>query len=285
MDEQERLAQRFDADRPRLTALAHRMLGSPGEADAAVREARSRLRHSAGAGDGTGGDLSGWLTTVVGRVCLDVLRARRSRPPGPVDVRSADGPGQHAPPADSVTLALLVVLESLAPAERLALVLHDLFALPHPEIARLAGRTPPAARRLTEQARRRIRGGAAPVTDTGPDRQREVVDAFLTAVREGDHDAVTALLAPDVVARSDTGPTTAPRAVHGAAPVARASAVLAPLAHSSGLALVDGAVGMVATHHDRFQVLAFTIAHGRIHELDLITAPARLRALDLAFLR
>jgi RNA polymerase sigma factor (sigma-70 family) len=295
MDEHNWLARRFEADRTHLRAVAYRMLGSLSEADDAVQEAWLRLSRSDTSGVQ---NLGGWLTTVVARVCLDMLRSRRSRREKPLGepqvgvhvpdpiVSRADGldPEHEALLADSVGLALLVVLETLSPAERLAFVLHDMFAVPFGEIAPIVGRSPAASRQLASRARRRVRG-AATVPDADLNRQREVVDAFLAAARGGDFDALVAVLDPDVVLRSDRGavPAGASREVRGAPAVARRAAK--ERARAARPALVNGAVGVVVAPRGRLlMVLGFTIRGGKIVEIDAIADPARLRKLDLAVL-
>ncbi|MEV0225764.1 sigma-70 family RNA polymerase sigma factor [Streptomyces sp. NPDC050704] len=288
--EKEFLAERFEAHRGHLRAVAYRMLGSLSEADDAVQEAWFKLSRS-----DTGGvqNLGGWLTTVVGRVCLDMLRTRRTRHEEPLDdldargvrapeplVSSASGvdPEQEVLLADSVGLALLVVLETLTPAERLAFVLHDLFAVPYEEVAPVVGRTPTAARQLASRARRRVQGGA-PAPDADPARQREVVDAFLAAARDGDFDGLVAVLAPDVVVRSGAV------VVRGAADVAAGAQTYAHLARVSRPALVNGVAGVVVVEGGRaVRVLAFTVADGRIAAIDMVSDPGLLDRLDLTVL-
>lgn len=285
--EAEFLAERFESHRSHLRAVAYRMLGSLTEADDAVQEAWLKLgRTDASLVD----NLGGWLTTVVGRVCLDMLRSRRTRgeepvaEPGDVVVRMPDpvispaggiDPEQEALLADSVGLALLVVLETLTPAERLAFVLHDLFAVPFEEIAPIVGRTPAASRQLASRARRRVQGGA-PAPDPDLAQQREVVDAFLAAARDGDFDALVAVLDPDVVARSEGGVTA------GAIAVASGASSFAHLARVARPALVNGAAGVVVVAEGRpVGVLAFTVVHGRIAVIDILNDPERLARLDL----
>ncbi len=293
MHERDRLAERFEANRGHLRAVAYRMLGSTSEADDAVQEAWLRLTRS-------GGDdvenLQAWLTTVVSRVCLDMLRSRRARReeplaphiPDPI-VGREDGadPEHQALLADSVGLALLVVLETLGPAERLAFVLHDMFALPFEEIAPIVGRSPAAARQLASRARRRVRG-AVPSPDADLARQREVVDAFVAAARGGDFDALVAVLDPDVVFRLDRGGLRpgAAREVRGAAAVAEQALTFgAPFAGLARPARVNGAAGVVVGTRDRpLAVVGFTVTGGRIAEIDLLADPERLRALDLSAL-
>jgi RNA polymerase sigma-70 factor (ECF subfamily) len=282
------LTDRFTEQRPRLRAVAYRMLGSLSEADDAVQEAWLRLdRSDAGEID----NLPGWLTTVVARVCLNMLRSRRSRREESLDVHvpdpvvsSADGPDpeQEALLADSVGLALLVVLDSLGPAERLAFVLHDMFAVPFDDIAAMLGRTPAATRQLASRARRRVRGEPAPDPDVG--RQREVVDAFFAAARDGDFDALVAVLDPDIVLRSDGGPRR-PRLtlrVQGAEAVAGQAKGFDKFRGTLRPVLVNGSAGaVVATHGKALSVIAFTVSNGRITAIDVLFDPERLAALDL----
>jgi RNA polymerase sigma factor (sigma-70 family) len=285
MEDQSLQAEQFERHRGHLHAVAYRMLGSRSEADDAVQEAWLRLsRADADAVE----NLGGWLTTVVGRVCLDMLRARRSRRedyvgtwlPEPVVATDAPSPEDAALMADSVGLALLVVLETLSPAERLAFVLHDTFGIPFDEIAPIVGRTPTAARQLASRARRRVRG-AAPVPEPDLARQREVVDAFLAAARAGDFDALVAVLDPDVVFRADAG--AADRGVlppvQGAEEVAqRVLSRGAPLAPYGRQALVNGAAGAVVEVGGVVRaVVGFTVVDGRIVEIDLMLDPVKLR--------
>jgi RNA polymerase sigma factor (sigma-70 family) len=292
MDEQDRLARQFEEHRTHLRAVAYRMLGSVSEADDAVQEAWLRLSRT---DRSDVENLGGWLTTVVARVCLNMLRARRSRREESLDVHvpepivsRADGvdPEHEALLADSVGLALLVVLETLAPPERLAFVLHDMFAVPFDEIAPIVGRSPTAARQLASRARRRVRG-AAPAPDPEPSRQRAVVDAFFAAARDGDFDALVAVLDPDVVLRSDGG-TRRPSAsmvVHGARAVAERALTFARLSPFVRPALVNGAAGVVVAPRGRpFSVMGFTVAGGRIVAIDSLSDPDRLRELDLTAL-
>ncbi|MEW2551644.1 RNA polymerase sigma factor SigJ [Streptomyces zhihengii] len=283
------LAERFEEHRPQLRAVAYRMLGSLSEADDAVQEAWLRLSRS---DSDRVANLGGWLTTVVGRVCLDMLRtrvSRREQPLAPHLPEPVVGTGDTVDPeheallADSVGLALLVVLETLTPAERLAFVLHDMFAVPFDEIAPLVDRTPAAARQLASRARRRVRGGA-PVPDPDLGRQRQVVEAFLSAARDGDIDGLVAVLDPDVVARSDGG-APHPVSVVGAETVARRAASFADPSRTVRPALVNGAAGLVTTVGGvPVGVLAFTVRDGRIAAIDSVTRPERLAALDLTFL-
>jgi RNA polymerase sigma-70 factor (ECF subfamily) len=285
------LAVRFEEHRTRLRAVAYRMLGSVSEADDAVQEAWLRLsRTDADEID----NLGGWLTTVVARVSLNMLRTRKSRREEPIGVRvpepivdRADGvdPEHEALLADSVGLALLVVLETLSPPERLAFVLHDMFAVPFDEIARIVDRSPAAARQLASRARRRVQGERT-VPDADPNTQREVLDAFLTASREGDFEALLALLDPDVVLRADLGPDAPSQLVRGAENVARGAV---GFARTAGLdvrpALINGVAGAVSMRDGKpFSVGALTIAGGKIVALDFMADPERVRRLDLTIL-
>jgi RNA polymerase sigma-70 factor, ECF subfamily len=292
MDQREYLADAFEANRVHLRAVAYRMLGSVSEADDAVQEAWLRLNRSDAAAIE---NLGGWLTTVVARVSLDMLRSRASRREQPLGVHvpepivsREDGldPEQEALLADSVGLALLVVLETLSPSERLAFVLHDMFAVPFDEIAPIVGRSSTAARQLASRARRRVRG-AAPVQDADLVHQRRVVDAFLAAARGGDFDALLEVLDPEVVLRVDRGALRAAgsREFRGAPAVAEQVHTFARLARFARPALVNGAAGFVVSRPGRpLAVAGFTIARGRIVEIDLLADPARLRALDLTVL-
>jgi RNA polymerase sigma factor (sigma-70 family) len=287
------LAARFEENRPRLRSVAYRMLGSLSEADDAVQEAWLRLHRSDAAAID---NLAAWLTTVTARVCLDILRTRESRReetlershvriPDPI-VSNAAGmnPEDEALLADSVGLALLVVLETLPPAERLAFVLHDMFAVPFDEIAPIVDRSPTAARQLASRARRRVQG-APTVPDADPARQRAIVDAFLAAARDGDFEGLLAVLDPDVVLRADAGALPLSREVRGAQAVAAGAMEFAALASSGRPALVNGAAGLVAAPEGRpFSVLGFTIAGGRIVEIDVLADPERLRGIDLTVL-
>jgi RNA polymerase sigma factor (sigma-70 family) len=293
MAEPDRLAESFEQNRTRLRAVAYRMLGSFAEADDAVQEAWLRLsRADAGGVD----NLSAWLTTVVARVCLNVLRARNTRREEPVGVHvpdpvisRADGtnPEDEALLADSVGLALLVVLETLTPAERLAFVLHDMFDLPFDDIAPMVGRSPATARQLASRARRRVRGADVPATDRDLARQREVVDAFFAAAHRGDFDGLIAVLDPDVVLHSDGG-TAHPDAsmvLRGAAEVARRTLAIAHPAAPKHPVLVNGAAGVLVTVAGQpVALMGFTVSLGRITEIDAIADPDRLRRLDLAAL-
>ena len=292
MDEHDWLAERFEEHRTHLRAVAYRMLGSLSEADDAVQEAWLRLSRTDASGIE---NLGGWLTTVVARVSLNVLRSRRARREEPLEVHMpepivsrADGvdPEHEALLADSVGLALLVVLETLTPAERLAFVLHDMFAVPFDEIAPIVGRSPTAARQLASRARRRVRG-AAPTPGADVRRQREVVDAFFAAARDGDFDALVAVLDPDVVLRSDggVGRPDASAVVHGASAVARRALTFARLSPFVRPALVNGAAGVVVAPRGKpFAVMGFTVTGGRIVAIDALADPVRLAQLDLTIL-
>jgi RNA polymerase sigma-70 factor, ECF subfamily len=290
MDQEDQLARQFEEYRPHLRAVAYRMLGSVSEAEDAVQEAWLRLsRTDASALE----NLGGWLTTVVARVSLNILRSRNSRREQPLDVHvpdpivdSADGtdPEHEALLADSVGLALLVVLETLTPAERLAFVLHDMFAVPFEEIATIVERSPDAARQLASRARRRVRG-SAPASDADLTAQWEVVDAFLAAARDGDFDALVAVLDPDVVLRADSGPAGPSREVRGAETVAGQALTWSRVDLTAHRALINGAAGLVSTRNGQpFSVGAFTIRSGKIVEIDILADPERLAALDLTVL-
>lgn len=285
MYERDWLAEQFEESRGHLRAVAYRMLGSLAEADDAVQEAWLRLNRSY---KHDIENMRGWLTTVVGRVCLDMLKSRRVRREDPFEVMThapsttvEDGsdPEQQALLADSVGLALLVVLEALDPAERLAFVLHDMFGVPFDEIAPIVDRTPAAARQLASRARRRVRGGA-PVADPDLARRREVVEAFLTAARGGDFDALLSVLDPGVLARSDGRP-----GVRGARLVAKGASTFAQIAEVAQLALINGSPGVIAAHAgEGFRAMTFAIEDGLITEIDVITDPEQLRTLELALL-
>jgi RNA polymerase sigma factor (sigma-70 family) len=290
MDSDSWQAEQFERHRAHLRAVAYRMLGSVSEADDAVQEAWLRLSRS---GDTAIDNVGAWLTTVVGRVCIDMLRARRSRredlvgtwlPEPVVTVDDHADPEQETLLADSVGLALLVVLETLTPSERLAFVLHDTFGVPFEEIAPMIDRTPAAARQLASRARRRVRG-APTVPDPDLPKQREVVEAFLAATRAGDFEALLAVLDPGVVFRIDTGARTgiAPALVSGAADVARQAATqgrkFAPLCRP---ALVNGAAGIVVgAPGSAFAVAGITVINGRIAAIDLILDPDKLHSVVL----
>ncbi|MCX4859274.1 sigma-70 family RNA polymerase sigma factor [Streptomyces canus] len=279
MGDDDFLAERFEAHRGQLRAVARRMLGSGAEAEDAVQETWVRMSRS----DTTHVDnLGGWLTTVVGRVCLDMLRSRRSRaeqplePEVPVPATVAD-PEQDVLLADSVGSALFVVLDTLSPAERLAFVLHDLFAVPYDEIAGVIGKSPAATRQLASRARRRVRGAQA--TDTDRTRRRELVDAFLAAARDGDFDGLLEVLDPDVVVRTEVGVTTGALAVaKGATSYSR---------HIVGVAvpvLVEGRTGIALLRDGRVErTLAFTFVHDRIAVIDITTDPVRAARSEITF--
>jgi RNA polymerase sigma factor (sigma-70 family) len=292
VNDQDWLAERFEEQRSRLRAVAYRMLGSVSEADDAVQETWLRLNR-AGANDVE--NLGGWLTTVVARVSLNMLRSRQSRREEPlgvhvpepiVDRMDGTDPEHEALLADSVGLALLVVLETLTPAERLAFVLHDMFAVPFEQIAPIVERSPEAARQLASRARRRVQGEAV-VPDTDLDRQREVVDAFMAAARKGDFGALVAVLDPDVVVRADAGavPVGASRVVRGAEAVARAALSYADAGQLVQPALINGVAGAVTIRRGRaVSVGAFTVRGGKIVAIDILADLTRLRGLDLTVL-
>ncbi|WP_344213456.1 sigma-70 family RNA polymerase sigma factor [Kribbella sancticallisti] len=284
MREDDWLAERFEENREHLRAVAYRMLGSQQEAEDAVQEAWIRLsRSEAGAID----NLGGWLTTVVGRICLDMLRVRRARPEQVVEEHSpvlADhevpDPELEAVQADSVGMALLVVLETLTPAERLAFVLHDMFAVPFDEIAPIVGRSPAATRQLASRARRRVQGPPQ-IPEADANRQREIVEAFLAASRSGNFAALLEMLDPSVVLRSDE--TAAGR---GAAPMVRGAAAVAETfsgrAKAARLAVVDGLTGAVWIHDGELKVvLSFTLTDGLITSIDLLADPDYLAQVEL----
>jgi RNA polymerase sigma factor (sigma-70 family) len=273
MDETQWLAERFEEHRPRLRAVAYRMLGSLAEADDAVQDTWLRLsRSEADRID----NLGGWLTTVVARECLRLLRSRRRRREDfigarfPDPVITADGdldPEQEALMADSVGLALLVVLDWLTPAERVAFVLHDTFQLPFDEIARVMGRSPAAARQLASRARRRVAGAEIPVPDADLARQRAVVDAFFAAAQAGDFDSLVKVLDPDIVLRADLGPGRPPAEYHGVAEAARLAR--APQGATAHPVLVNGELGALITVNGRpLSIMAFTVAEGKIVEIN-----------------
>ena len=287
MKERDWLTNRFDEHRPRLRAVAYRMLGSVTEADDAVQETWLRLNRSETSGVE---NLGGWLTTVVARVSLDMLRSRTSRREEALDAEMVEQlsreavaePEEEALLADAMGPALLVVLETLAPAERLAFVLHDMFGVPFDEIAGIVGRSPEAARQLASRARRRVRGAAPPEADVT--RQRQIVDAFLVASRGGDFDALLAILDPDVVLRADPAAVRmgASEEVLGAAAVA---GTFSGRARAAQPALVNGAAGLVWAQKGAPQVVFdFTIVDGRIVEIDLVADPERLGRLHIVIL-
>jgi RNA polymerase sigma-70 factor (ECF subfamily) len=306
-DDDDQLARRYEASRPRLRAMAYRMLGSLSDAEDAVQEG---WMHASAAGAGGVANLEGWFTTIVARVCLDMLRSRKSRREEPLDPdeavaaaagagaaglagagaggAGADGPESEAVLADSVGLALLVVLDTLPPAERVAFVLHDTFGLPFGEIAAITGRSPAAARQLASRARRRISGGEP---DAPPSarlaRQRQVAEAFLAASRGGDLAGLIAVLDPDVVLTSDAAavPGGVARTIRGAQAVARGARVAAERSRYGRVALVNGAPGLVMAPGGRLVVaLAFTFGEDKITGIDVIADPERLAGLDIAVL-
>jgi RNA polymerase sigma-70 factor (ECF subfamily) len=285
MDDRDWLAEQFEASRPHLRSVAFRILGSSIEADDAVQESWLRLQRS---DTSDVGNLTGWLTTVVGRVCLDMLRARKSRREEPIPSEAPVAPGsavdgsdpeKQALLADSVGTALLVVLDSLSPSERLAFVLHDMFAVPFDEVAGVIGTSPAAARQLASRARRRVRGGQ-PTEPADPSRQREVVAAFLAASQNGDFDALLRLLDPDVTMHADLVAvgTGAPEDVRGALAVAQ---TFVGRARAARLALVDGVPGWVWSRQGRpAMVFTFTVETDRVVHIELIADPHRLDALE-----
>ncbi|HEY7283693.1 MAG TPA: RNA polymerase sigma factor SigJ [Actinomycetota bacterium] len=292
MDERDWVTERFEEQRPRLRAVAYRMLGSVAEAEDALQEAWIRVRR---ADASEVENLGGWLTTVVARVCLNMLRSRSTRAEEPLDIHMPDpivgaadaaDPEQQALMADSVGLAMLVVLETLSPAERLAFVLHDMFAVPFDEIAPMVERSPEAARQLASRARRRVQG--APISpDADLAEQRRVVNAFFAAAHEGDFEGLVAVLDPDVILRSDGGATRkgATAVVHGAREVASRAAGFTHLAPFVRPAVVNGVAGVVVVPQGRpFSVMSFTVRGGRIVEIDVLADPERLARLDLSMI-
>src|SRR5215510_4673350 len=290
----ERLAEQFEKHRPHVRAVAYRMLGSVSEAEDAVQEAWIRLSRT----DVSGVDnLRAWLTTVVARVCLDMLRTRASRREDPLDVHVPDpiiravsigdeGPETDAILADSVGLALLVVLEKLEPAERLAFVLHDVFGMTFEEIAPIVDRSVVATRQLASRARRRVQG-QAPTSETDLRKQRRVVEAFLSAVEKGDFEGLVTVLDPEIVLRADGGSVkNMSRFVRGAQKVASQAAMFSKLQVSHHIVLVNGNIGVVARLPDGsvLSVIAFTIADGKVVEMDILADPDRLSRLDLSAL-
>lgn len=284
MEQNERLADLIEEHRPHLRSVAYRMLGSLNEADDAVQDAWIRASN---ADAGEVGNVRGWLTTIVARVCLNMLRSRKRRREEPLEAHLPDPvinleggiqPEREAVLADAVSLAMLVVLETLSPAERLAFVLHDMFELPFDEIAPIVGRSSTAARQLASRARRRVKGAEIPVSDRDLDRQREAVDAFFRATRGGDFDALVTLLDPDVVLRADYGarrPSALFRGVAAVSDQARhiPGAVIQP-------ALVNGAAGAIISVRGRpIAVMRFTVVDGRIVEIDAIADPERVAAV------
>jgi RNA polymerase sigma factor (sigma-70 family) len=284
MDERTWLAERFEAHRGHMRAVAYRLLGSLSEADDAVQETWLRLSTADAAAVE---NLGGWLTTVIGRVSLDKLRARRRSEahqafhvPEPI----VNGPEEQAQLADAIGLALLVVLETLEPAERVAFVLHDMFDVPFEQIAPMVGRNEEAARQLASRARRRVRGASVPDGDRA--RQRAIVDAYVAAARTGDLEAIVALLDPDVVLRSDRGAerSRGSRAVRGAEAVATGALAFRHLALQARPVLVNGDAGFVVfdPKGKPFSVVSFTISGGKIVEIDVLADPDRLATLDLS---
>jgi RNA polymerase sigma factor (sigma-70 family) len=293
MDDNERLAGRFEELRPHLRGVAYRMLGSLAEADDAVQDVWERANR---AGTDDVENLKAWLTTIVARVCLNMLRSRNTRGEQSLEVYVPDpivspvgglDPEEEAPLADSVGLALQVVIDTLAPPERLAFVLHDLFDLPFEEIAAMLGRTPQATRQLASRARRRIKGADIPPPERNVARQRAVVDAFFAAGRAGDLDALVGLLHPDVVARTDHGPSRPRMSTvnRGAAAVARQARLGARSGGEVHPALVNGAAGAVITVDGRpFAVMAFSVADEKIIEIDIVADPERVATLAASVL-
>ena len=287
------LAQRFEEHRSHLRAVAYRMLGSSGEADDAVQEAWLRLSRTGASGID---NLGGWLTTTVARVCLDTLRSRKSlredaleeEAPPPIAASAKDrtlDPEQEAILADSVGLALLVVLDRLEPAERLAFVMHDMFSLPFDEIASMLGRSEPAVRQLASRARRRVRG-VSPTPSADVFEQRKTVDAFVSALRAGDFNAIIAVLDPDVVVHLGEGagrPGAPPRELHGAETWARGAVAFSQYTRFMQPVIIDGTVGLIFApggHLER--AMKLTYANGKIATAEIIADPARLRTLELA---
>jgi RNA polymerase sigma-70 factor (ECF subfamily) len=290
VDQQEWLAGQFEEQRPHLRAVAYRMLGSLSEAEDAVQDAWLRVGR---ADTSEVENLRAWLTTIVARISLNMLRTRGTRREGPLDVRlpdpiidPADGtdPEHEALLADAVGLALLVVLETLTPAERLSFVLHDMFAVPFEDIAPIVDRSPEATRQLASRARRRVRG-ADPVPDADVDAQWEVVEAFLAAARDGDFDALVAVLDPDVELRADGGLTGITQHIRGADTVAGQAIAFRRFNLTMRRALVNGAAGMISFRDGKpFSLCALTIKDGRIAKMNFLTDPERLAALDFTVL-
>jgi RNA polymerase sigma factor (sigma-70 family) len=288
MDENEWLADRFEEYQPHLRAVAYRMLGSLTDADDAVQDTWLRVTR---ADASQVENLGGWLTTIVARICLNMLRARTTRreesldghvPDPLISPEGAPQPEEEALLADSVSLALLVVLDTLSPAERLAFVLHDMFQLPFSEIAPMVGRSPQAARQLASRARRRVKGADIPAPDPDLARQRQVVDAFFRAARDGDFDGLVALLDPNVVLRSDFGARrpAATKITHGAAAVASQALLGAVPGAELHPASVNGAAGVVITVRGRpFAVMGFTVADDKIIEINAIADPDRVQRI------
>jgi RNA polymerase sigma factor (sigma-70 family) len=289
MSDQDFLAERFEAQRDQLRGVAYRMLGSTAEADDAVQDAWLRLSRSDAAEIE---NLGGWLTTVVARICLNVLRSRKTRGEHPIDeVHIPDpvvgrldegGPESEAVLADSVGLAMLVVLETLSPAERLAFVLHDMFAVPFDEIAGVIDRSPEATRQLASRARRRVQGDPASVRTTDPARHREVVDAFLAASRSGSFEALVSVLDPDIVLRIDDGSGLGARLVRGAERVATGALLFSQVERDVRVVLVNGMPGLVTIENGRLLSVAdFTVVDGKLAELTIVADPTRLAHVDL----
>jgi len=284
VNERDHLAEQFEQARPHLRAVAYRMLGSTSEAEDAVQEAWFRLaRSDADAIE----NLRGWLTTVVGRVCLDLLRARREEPsdslPEPIVIETEGDPEHEALMAESLGLALLVVLETLSPAERLAFVLHDMFAVPFSEIAEILDRSPDSARQLASRARRRVRG-ARPVAEKDLARQREVVDAFLAASRSGDFERLVAVLDPEVEFHVDIGPPSERVAVGAETVAQRVLARGSRFAPFGRFAIVNGGPGVLVAPPGKrpMAVVGLTVAEGRISAIEVVADPAKLRRLGVS---
>lgn len=290
MTEGDLMVSAFEEQRPHLRAVAYRMLGSTGEADDAVQEAWLRLSRSDAEEIE---NLGGWLTTVVARICLNMLRSRNSRREQPLDLHMPDpivdpidgtDPEHEALLADSVGIAMLMVLETLSPAERLAFVLHDMFGVPFDEIAPIVDRTPDAARQLASRGRRRLRA-ADPAPEPDLDAQREVVEAFIAAARQGDFDRLVNVLHPDVVLRADFGADREPQEVRGAEAVIAQASTFARLGLKGRIVRVNGAIGTVALRDgELFSVGAVKVREGRIVEIDFLADPTRLAALDVSWL-
>jgi RNA polymerase sigma factor (sigma-70 family) len=290
MTDGDKIVDAFEAERPHLRAVAYRMLGSTGEADDAVQEAWLRLSRSDAAEIE---NLGGWLTTVVARICLNMLRSRNSRREQPLDIHVPDpivdpidgtDPEHEALLADSVGIAMLMVLETLNPAERLAFVLHDMFGVPFEEIATIVDRTPDAARQLASRGRRRLRA-ADPVAEPDFEEQREVVEAFVAAAREGDFERLVNVLHPDVVLRADFGPDRDSTEVRGAEAVIAQARTFADMGARGHIVRVNGGIGTVAFLDGQLlSVGAMRVREGRIVEVDFLSDPARLANLDLSWL-
>jgi RNA polymerase sigma-70 factor (ECF subfamily) len=290
METHDWLAKEFEGRRPQLRAVAYRLLGSLSEADDAVQDAWIRVSR---ADTSEVENLGGWLTTIVARVALNMLRSREVRGEQPLEVHvpepivdpaAGTDPEHEALLSDSVGLALLVILETLSPAERLAYVLHDMFAVPFEEIATILDRSPEATRQLASRGRRRVRGGARP-PDADLGAQWEVVEAFMAAARDGDFDGLIAVLDPDVVLKTDGGTTLPTRVLRGAETVASQASMWSRTGLTTRRALINGAAGIVAYRDGRpFSVSAVTVREGRIVELDILADPDRIAQLDLTVL-